>query len=223
MSLPKRVVVEYEDGTRRETPFASLGGQARLELAALGLGGGPSAGGYLLLEWKDGWKEVVAADEGAQELLRYYTVERMEQVGRLAIERAGANPQLVLIERLPSFVERITFVNSSKCVEYTLAERATVKEGGKVEHIFYDKTKAGLRMEEATQPSGRFDEVLAFLEQELTKRSTSPASVGTLGEGERVALFRDLARGLGLKGTHCERDVFGLLQLGLDELNRRKK
>ena len=36
MSGPKRIVVEYEDGTRREVPFSQLSRQTQAELSSLG-------------------------------------------------------------------------------------------------------------------------------------------------------------------------------------------
>ena len=65
MSAPKKLIVEYEDGTRRETAFGRLSNAGRTELSALGLceAAAPDTGKkYLLLEWKDGWKEIEALD-----------------------------------------------------------------------------------------------------------------------------------------------------------------
>lgn len=226
MNLPKRVVVEYEDGTRLEAPFSRLSRQGQIELSAVGLCEAPipeAPESYLLLQWKDGWKEVVAADSRAVELLRYYTIERVEEVGRLSMEVADANPQLLLIRRLPGLVDSILFVGKDGPKAYALAERVTVKEGGKVEHIFYDKKKPDFSMEEASAASARYTEVLHALEKELQKNGVSVSSALAKEGEEQVALYKELARALGLRGTQRQQDVYGFLRLALEKLERQDK
>ncbi len=226
MNGPKNVVVEYEDSTRREIMFSKLGRQAQLELASLGLCEAPGAEkpkAYLLLQWKDGWKEVVAVDERATELLRYYTIERVEEIGRVSLERASSAPELLLIKRLPGNIESILLVGSEELKAYGLQEKVTVKEGGKVEHVFYDKKRPDFCQRSADTASAWYAGILDSIEKELQRKGLTATSVLVKGEDERHAFYRELADLLGLKGTERQQDVHGFLQGALQKLGRWKQ
>ncbi len=225
MNGPKNVVVEYEDSTRREVVFSKLGRQAQLELASLGLCDAPPAENpkaYLLLQWKDGWKEIVAVDERATELLRYYTIERVEEIGRVSLERASSAPELLLIKRLPSDIESILLVGSEDLKAYGLQEKVTVKEGGKVEHVFYDKKRPDFCQQDDATASAWYALILDSIEKELKSKGISATSVLVKGEEERLAFYKQLADVLGLKGTERQQDVHGFLQSALQKLGRWK-
>jgi hypothetical protein len=220
MSGPKRIVIEYEDGTRREAPFSKLSRQAQAELSSLGPAeAAGTAKNFVLLEWKDGWKEVAAVDARAVELLRFYALERVEEVGRLSLEVADDYPELLLIKRLPRHIERILFVGRESLQAYVLEEKVTVKEGGKVEHIFYDKKRPGFKMEDASAASTCFAAVLGSLNEELQKKGLRGSGVVALGEDERRQLYNDLAHALGLRGNRQQQDVYEFLQLALSRLD----
>jgi hypothetical protein len=222
MNGPKRIVVEYEDGTRREAPFDGLSGQGAVELSALGLCDAPppdASKGYLLLQWKDGWKEVTAVDNRAVEVLRYYTIERTEEVGRLSVEMGDAYSELKLIKRLPGRVESILFVGRHGPPQaYVLEEKTTVREGGKTEHIFYDKKRPNFAMENGSAASARYSMILDALRKELEKRAVPVRSLLGAGAGEHRALYGELARALGLRGTERQQDVYGFLHTAIEKL-----
>lgn len=220
MNGPKRIIVEYGDGTRHEAPFSKLSSQARMELSALGLCEAPSdiEKNYLLLEWKDGWKEVLAVDGRAVELLRYYTVERVEEVGRLSVEMADAYPQLLMIKRLPGAVESILLVRKEGVQVYTPLEKATVKEGGKIEHVFYDKKRPNFAAEDVVMTSARYAAILDPLEKELQKRGVSASAARAKGASERAELYKELARAVGLRGAERQIDLYGFLDLALERM-----
>lgn len=225
MSGPKSVVIEYEDFTRREIAFSKVGRQAQVELAALGLCEAPSPTAsktYLLLQWKDGWKEIVAVDERATELLRYYTIERVEEIGRVSLEVAGGAPELLMIKRLPGRIESILLVGSDEPQAYGLQENATVKEGGKVEHVFYDKKRPSFSKHDAATASAWYAVILESLKEELQRKDVSATSVLVKGEDERLAFYKELANALGLRATERQQDVYGFLQAALEKLEQAK-
>jgi hypothetical protein len=220
MSGPKRIVVEYEDGTRREAPFSTLSGQTQAELSGIGPAeAARTLKNFLLLEWKDGWKEVAAVDGRASELLRYYTLERVEEVGRLSLDAADAYPELLLIKRLPRHIENILFVGRESLQAYALEEKTAVKEGGKIEHILYDKKRPNFKMEDASAASRRFAAVLGSLNEELQKKGLRGSAVVAMSGEERRQLYSDLAHALGLRGNRQQQDVYEFLQLALEKLD----
>jgi hypothetical protein len=153
------------------------------------------------------------------ELLRFYTLERVEEEGRLSLEVADDYPELLVIKRLPRRIEHILFVGRDALQAYAPEEKVTVKEGGKVEHVFYDKKRPGFKMEDASATSTRFAAVLGSLSEELQKKGLRASAVAALGEDERRRLYGELARGLGLRANRQQGDVYEFLQLALSKLD----
>lgn len=110
----QKVVIQYDDGLEQEIPLGNLSEKTLSELAVIGSeqnGTDGNARRYLLLEWNDGWKEVVKVPGDVTELLRYYVIRRPEDTGRLLIERKESDyPELVEIIRKPKELKRVTVV-----------------------------------------------------------------------------------------------------------------
>jgi hypothetical protein len=222
MNGPKRVIVEYDDGTHREAQFGALSKQAQTELSALGVSDvfpKETPISYILLQWKDGWKEVVAVEEPVTDMLRYYTIERVEEVGRLSLNTTNGCPDLLLIKRLPGQVESILFIGKEGPQAYALEEKVTVREGGKVEHIFYDKKRPNFRMEEASTASFRYRVVLDSLRAELQKKGLDGRKLLAMAEAERTMVYKELAQALGLRGSERQRDVYRFLEAAVKKLD----
>ena len=217
---PTRVIVEYGDGRRFEASFDALSIETRRELSDLSREPGEADGeeSYLLFEWKDGWKEVVAVDEAVIELLRYYTVERKEEVGRLSLETTGPYPRLLFIRRLPKDVTNILLVGRKGLRLCCPQEKVTIREGGKVEHIYYDKKRPEFSMGEEGSASSRYAAVLASLEAALRKRGISASALLSKDGAEQSELYKDLARDAGLRGAEQQRDVDRFVHMALREI-----
>ena len=223
MSAPKKLIVEYEDGTRREAAFGKLSNAGQTELSALGLceAVSPDAGKkYLLLEWKDGWKEIAAVGSRALETLRYYTIERTEEIGRLSMETADGNPELLFIKRLPGRLESILFIDGDGPQAYALEEKAMVKEGGKTERYFYDKKRPEFKMKEPTAASSRYTVLLDSLKGAVEKKGASVSGLLTMSERDRIPIYKEIARTLGLRGAERQQDVYDFLTAALKKLGR---
>jgi hypothetical protein len=221
MSMPKRVIVEYEDGTSREASFSSLSKEIQTQLLKLKTQGDvqtKNSENYLLLQWKDGWKEIIAVDGHATELLRYYVIERVEEVGRLSLSAGDDYPLLQLIKRLPGRIESILFIGKQGPQSYRMEEKMTVREGGKVEHIFYDRKRPNFSMEDEPAASARFKAILDSLRSELHNKGLDWSKLSHMAAEERVIIYKEIAKVLDLKGTEKQSDVFGFIQLGIEKL-----
>ena len=224
MSAPKKLIVEYEDGTRREAVFGGLSRVGQAELSALGLceAVSPDAGKkYLLLEWKDGWKEIAAVGGRALEILRYYTIERTEEIGRLSMETADGNPELLFIKRLPGRLESILFIDGDGPQAYALEEKAMVKEGGKTERYFYDKKRPEFKMKEPTAASSRYAALLDSLKGAVEKKGASVSGLLTMSERDRIPIYKEFARALGLRAAERQQDVYDFLTVALEKLRNK--
>jgi hypothetical protein len=216
MSLPKRVIVEYDDGNRKEAVFADLSDQGRLELSKLGVCPVPpkvaKTKHYLLLRWKDGWNEVIGMEKAGAELLRYYSLERVEHVGRLSVDVQDDYPMLHLISRAPNKLERILLLGPDDAKMYLLEEKATVKEGGKTEHIMYDKKRPAFSAEPAEKADAWITELTEALRGELKRKGLSAMEILSAEDSKKLDLYREFAHGLGLRATHRQADVYGFVQ-----------
>jgi len=111
MSRPINIKIEYEDGTSRESGIEKLSQEARKELEDLGLlVADPEEDRYVVVEWKDGWKEVYRAPSNTTGLRKYFVIERKEEVGRLYLEREEEYPELIQILRKPNEVKRVSLL-----------------------------------------------------------------------------------------------------------------
>lgn len=222
MNIPKRIIVEYEDGTHREAFFGTLSKETQTELSALeALENRPTKTlkNYILLQWQDGWKEVVAVEGRSNELLRYYTIERLEEVGRLSLGTGDDYPLLQLIKRLPGHIESILYIGNQGPQSYRMEEKVTVREGGKVEHIFYDKKRPNFSPEETSAASARYWIVLDYVRAELQKKGLDGSKLLGMAETERTLVYKELAQALGLRGTERQRDVYGFLEAAVKKLD----
>jgi hypothetical protein len=215
MSIPKRVIVEYDDGTREEAAFSDLSHQGRLELAKLGVCAVPPTVAetkhYLLLRWKDGWNEVIGMEKPGTELLRYYSLERVEQVGRLSVDVRDDYPMLYLINRLPSKLERILLLGEAGARMYLLDEKVTVKEGGKTEHVMYDKKRPAFSAGPAQKADAWMTELTEALREQLRSKGLSAMEILLMEDSKKLDLYRELARALGLRATYRQADVYGFV------------
>jgi hypothetical protein len=222
MSLPRRLIIEYEDGSKKVTEFCQLDNETWLELSKSGLCPPPpkkTLDHYVLMRWKDGWQEVVEIPKETAELLRYYTLERKEEVGRMAFDVAEDYPLLFLVERLPRQIETLLLVGRKEIKGYTLEEKRTVKEGGKVEHILYDRKV----LSPCERAEGWVAEIKEQLEAEMKKKGLTAEHLISLDDHQKLQAYFDIAKALGIRGMEKQEDVYGFIQLMAEKLVVSKK
>jgi hypothetical protein len=171
---------------------------------------------YVLLRWKDGWKEVVGIPKKAVELLRFYTVERTEEVGRMAFHVAEDYPVLFLVKRLPKEIESLLLMGPRDEKEYVLEEKRTIKEGGKIEHVLYDKKESGRGEQEGKGAAGWVAELADSLKTELKKKGLTAEKLLSLDEAEKAQAYQELSKTLGIRGMERQEDVQGFLQFMME-------
>ena len=226
MSEPKKLLVEYDDGSTREVDYEKVDGETRFHLAKLGLSpAGDRVGAaksYLLLRWKDGWQEVLGVDGSSVDLLRYYVIERIEDRGRLALETGGEYPELVVIKRTPRDVTAAIIVGEDGVKSFALdrsVERweGIFEAGGKREHVKFDKTGDKYPHEVDTAEES-LAPMLDALKGQLDKAGLVPAGLLAMDESERVAAYKVLASGAGIRGFARQEDVYGFVEAMITRL-----
>ncbi len=223
MSSPRRLIIEYEDGSKKVTEFCQLDNETWLELSRSGLCPPPppkkTLDHYVLMRWKDGWQEVVGISHVTAEPLRYYTLERMEEVGRMAFDVAEDYPLLFLVKRLPRHIETLLLVGRRGVKGYTLEEKRTVKEGGKIEHILYDR--------KGPSPGEYAKDWLAAikgqLKAEMKKKGLTAEQLLSMDDHQKVQAYFEIAKVLGIRGMEKQEDVYGFIQLIAENLLASKE
>lgn len=217
------MVIEFEDGSKKMVEFSQLNRGIWFGLSRLGLCAPPPplselSDYYLLFQWKDGWQEVVGLRKREADLLRYYTIERVEEEGRMALEIGEEYPALFLIKRLPRQVKGLWIIGGKEKRYYPLGEKQTLKEGGKVEHILYDRKNPNFFKEDSQRAEALFGEVLDSIREEVKKEGLSPKEVLAMDLERRVEKYKEWSRALGVTAMERQEDLYGFMQLLLIKL-----
>jgi hypothetical protein len=132
---PRKILIEYDDGSKVDSPFDALPFTLQAEILRQPFAGRPSPSPeeekFVLLEWDDGWKEVIEVDRRCTGINRYYVISRPEDIGRLSLRKEGGYPEFLEIVRKPLDLKRMTFVDT-----FRLSPARSEREGKKTDHFF---------------------------------------------------------------------------------------
>jgi hypothetical protein len=229
MSVPRRLVVQYDDGSTKDIDFNQVDRQTQLALSRLGLcpvpGGRGSSGQYALLRWKDGWQEVIGLSGDSADLLRYYVIQRIEDRGRLSFNVGADYPELCVIKRMPMELHSLLIVGSNGGMKYDLesgVERweGIFEEGGKKEYIKYDGTSERYP-HKAGDASQNLAEIVSSVKDALDKKGLSPQKLLDNDRPRMVEEYDEIARVIGVKGYRSQEDVYGFIDFIVKKLADR--
>ena len=231
MSIPKRLVVEYEDSSTKEVDFNKVDSQTRFKLAELGLCPPPDQMGsskhYLILQWQDGWQEVLGVDKDSIELLRYYVIQRIEDRGRLSFEVGAEYPELYIVRRAPRGLNGLLIVSDGSVKLYGLESEVERWEGifeagGKKEYVKFDNTDSQYPQKCSEAPAA-LDRLADSLKGKLDSRDLSPQKLLAMDESRRIAEYKEIAREIGIRGSERQEDVYGFIELMVKRLAALRK
>ena len=198
-SKPHKVVIEFDDGSKTEAGFDALPSQLQLELLRQPFASQPSKNPdqekYVLLEWDDGWREVIQVDAACSEINRYYVISRPEDVGRLSLNKEDDYPELIEIVRKPRDLKRITFLDT-----FQLSVERSAREGKKIDH-FFKLSKEGDAISEEMEAFKSAVEELGIDLQDL--RSQEPDQL--------VEQYEKIRRKMGIKAAQRQQDVLDFI------------
>ena len=198
-SKPHKVVIEFDDGSKTEADFDAMPSQLQLELLRQPFASQPSENPdqekYVLLEWDDGWREVIQVDAACSEINRYYVISRPEDVGRLSLNKEDDYPELIEIVRKPRDLKRISFLDT-----FQLSLERSAREGKKIDH-FFKLSKEGDAISEEMEAFKSAVEELSIDLQDL--RSQEP--------GQLVEQYEKIRRKMGIKAAQRQQDVLDFI------------
>ena len=198
-SRPQKVVIEFGDGSKTEASFETLPSQLQFELLRQPFASQPSRTPeqekYVLLEWDDGWREVIQVDAACAEINRYYVISRPEDVGRLSLNKEDGYPELIEIVRKPLDLKRITFLDTFK-----LSLERSDREGKKFDHVF-TLSKEGDAIHEEMEAFRKAVAEEGYDLQEL--QSQDPDQLREV--------YEKIRRKMGIKAAQRQQDVFDFI------------
>ncbi len=231
MSEPKYLSIEYDDGSTTSIDFSQVDTDLRSVLADLKLCPPPAgiraSKHYVLLQW-DGWHEVIGVNSERVELLRYYVVRRIEDRGRLSFEVGSENPELFIVKRLPRELKGVIVAGTSGMSAYDFSSETErwegiFESGGKIEYVKYDKSKNLKQQQEAPEVALPVARLLEALQSELTQRGVPAGELLVLEEPRRIEAYREIAHNMGIRGKERQRDVYGFIELLIEQVATSEK
>lgn len=198
-SKPKKITVEFEDGSKAEADFAALTEQLKFELLRQPAFSRPSPHPekekFALLEWVDGWKEVVEVDSECTEVNRYYVITRPEDVGRLSLKKEGGYPELIEVTRDPLNLKKIIFMDG-----YEISLERSDREGKKVDHFFsLDKRDSF------------FSEIMGLFQKVVDEAGFTVEQLRSQEPDQGRELYQKIARKMGIKAAQRQQDLFDFI------------
>jgi hypothetical protein len=198
-SKPQKVVIEFDDGFKTEASFDALPSQLQFELLRQPFASQPSANPeqekFVLLEWDDGWREVVEVDADCEEINRYYVISRPEDVGRLSLNKKDDYPELIEIVRKPRDLKRITFLDT-----FQLSLERSDREGKKIDH-FFKLSKEGDAISKEMEGFKRAVEEVGINLEDV--RSQDPRQL--------AEQYEKIRRKMGIKAAQRQQDVLDFI------------
>jgi len=201
MSAPKpqKIEIHFEDGSRVEEDFSLLPTPLQRDLLRQPFAAQPSPHPeqekYLLLEWEDGWKEVMQVDPAFTEINRYYVISRPEDIGRLSLNREDGYPDLIEVIRKPLSLRRITFIDN-----FQLSPARSDNEGNKTDHFF-----------EMSRNGETFASEIRAFKKILADEKIDPEDLQTEDPALQKELFERLRQLMGLRAAFRQQDVFDFI------------
>ena len=196
---PKKITVEFEDGSKAEADFLALTEQLKFELLRQPAFSRPSPHPeeekFVLLEWVDGWKEVVEVDSECTEINRYYVITRPEDVGRLSLKKGGGYPELIEVTRDPLNLNRIIFMDG-----YDISPERSDREGKKVDHFFSLNRRDSL-----------FSEIMGLFRKVVDEAGFTVDQLRSKEPDQLRDLYQKIARKMGIKATLRQQDLFDFI------------
>jgi len=157
---------------------------------------------YVLLRWKDGIQEVSALAPEAKGLLRYYTIVRIEEYGRLAVDSDEDYPELIIIDRKPRELAEIVLVEDCGAKQYVLTPAGEHREGGRTDHRFdFTEAECGL------------DDLVSQIQEVLRNRNKGAKAILKMSGKQKISELEEIRRTMKLRTLTEEADVLGFIEM----------
>jgi hypothetical protein len=199
MPRPQEITVKFDDGSTAIAPFESLPDSLQFEIMRQPFACKPSPNPeeekFVLLEWDDGWSEVIQVDPDCTDINRFYVISRVENIGRLSINKQDGYPELIEVVRRPLDLKRIAFMDT-----FELALERTDREGHKTDH-FFSLTKKG----------EGFSEIITVFKKVVKKEGIDLKELSSKEPSEISKECEKIRRKMDLRAGRRQQDVLDFI------------
>jgi hypothetical protein len=196
---PRKIWIEYDDGSKVDSPFDALPFPLQAEILRQPFASRPSPSPeeekFILLEWNEGWKEVIEVDRRCTAIHRYYVISRPEDIGRLSLGKEDGYPELLEILRRPMDLKRLTFVDT-----FRLGPAKSEREGKKTDHFF-----------PLTKDTDGLSELYPSFKEALAEEGMTVKELEAQDPAEPGGVVERIARRLGLRAGQRQQDLLDFL------------
>ena len=196
---PQEITVKFDDGSTARAPFESLPDSLQFEIMRQPFACKPSPNPeeekFVLLEWDDGWREVIEVDPDCTDINRFYVISRVEHVGRLSINKQDGYPELIEVVRRPLDLKRIAFKDT-----FELTPERSDREGHKTDH-FFSLAKKGKG----------FSEIITAFKEAVKKEGIDFKELSSRQPSEISKQCEKIGRKMGLKAGRRQQDVLDFI------------
>lgn len=196
---PQEITVKFDDGSMAIAPFKSLPDSLQFEIMRQPFACKPSPNPeeekFVLLEWDDGWREVIEVDPDCTDINRYYVISRVENIGRLSINKQDGYPELIEVVRRPLDLKRIAFKDT-----FELALERSDREGHKTDH-FFSLAKKGTG----------FSEIMAVFMEVVKKEGIDMEELHCKDSSDLAKQYERIRRKIGIKAGLRQQDVLDFI------------
>lgn len=193
---PQMITVEFDDGSKSAVSFEDLPAPLQFEIERQPVftksSTKPEEERFVLLEWEDGWKEIIEVEETCTDINRYYIISRPEDVGRLSLNKKDGYPQLIEIIRRPTSVKQITFLDT-----FQLSPDKSTREGKKTEH-FFSLTKKG----------DALSELVKDFKNAVAEKGLDLQELGSKEPDQLREPYEEIRREMGIQAGQRQQDVY---------------
>jgi hypothetical protein len=197
--VPRKILIEYDDGSKVASSFDALPFPLQAEILQQPFASLPSPNPeeekFVLLEWNDGWKEVIEVDRRCTAMNRYYVISRPEDTGRLSLLKEDGYPELLEIVRKPMDLKRLTFVDT-----FRLGPAKSEREGKKTDHFF-----------PLTKDTDVISELADALKKALAEEGIGVKDLEAQDPAKPGGVVEKFARKLGLRAGQRQQDLLDFL------------
>ena len=156
---------------------------------------------YVLIQWKDGWQEVIGIEGDTVDFNKYNVIERLEQYGRLVFDRPkGEYPGLVVLDRAPLELEKVVLVGAGG--ERVMKQKSTYREGTRLEYN-YELEKG---------PGDFYAEVINNVKKALADKGLSAKDVLAKSGPEKAKELAGIAKAAKILGGKSQADLIGFME-----------
>jgi len=162
---------------------------------------------FIVLQWNDGAQEITALAPEDTDLLRYYTISRVEEYGRIALNGGDKYPNVLIIDRKPGEMSGVMIVEDTNSTQYTFKPGGILSEAGRIDKRF-----------EFSSTEGSLTSFIDSLKKVLEAEGKDARSILQMNKPQKEIELENIRKSMKLRAFQEEQDVLNFIEILLNKL-----